>query len=84
MFIKKKATSGAFQALITQRNFAAGSSEIKNIFLMLIEFAEYNFFKKSVKNKGSVRTNIVKNSYLSFFFFLKQALGKKKIPAEVL
>lgn len=36
MFIKKKATSSAFQALITQHNFAVGSSGIKQVFLVVI------------------------------------------------
>lgn len=68
MFIKKKATSSAFQALITQHNFAVGSSGIKQVFLMLISLNLRHIIKtKSIKNEGSVCTNIVKNSYLSFF-----------------
>lgn len=68
MFIKKKATSSAFQALITQHNFAVGSSGIKQVFLMLISLNLQHIIKtKSIKNEGSVCTNIVKNSYLSFF-----------------
>lgn len=69
MFIKKKATSSAFQALITQHNFAVGSSGIKQVFLMLISLNLWYIIikKKSIKNEGSVCTNIVKNSNLSFF-----------------
>lgn len=49
MFIKKKATSSAFQALITQHNFAVGSSGIKKSLsnVDFFEFVDYKcFFKK--------------------------------------